>query len=222
MKTTNLIFLGPPGSGKGTYSRRIAPEFNLAYISTGDLLRERAKTDSALKAFLATGQLFPDEKMLELLKERLKQPDCKNGVVFDGFPRTLPQAEGLGKILKIDLVVNLILPDSIIIKKTLGRRTCSKCGDPSYNLETIDEQGICMPPLLPKVPGKCDKCSGELIQRADDTEEIIRNRLKVYWNQTAPLIEYYKNKKALVEYKVHDEPNTVVPEISQLIKKNLE
>ncbi len=197
----NIIIFGPPGSGKGTYSSRIAPKLGIIKVSTGDLFREHVanKTELGKKAeeYMNKGHLVPDELTIEMLKERISQKDAKNGVIFDGFPRTLPQAEALDKITKIDLVINLIMPREILIQKMLARRICRKCGD-IYNIadihETVDGVEYILPPMNPKVPGKCDKCGGELYKRDDETEEVIKDRFEVYDKQSKPVIDYYRKK----------------------------
>ena len=217
----NIVFLGPPGSGKGTYASRIAPQLGVPQISTGDLLREAVakKTPAGRKAegYMKKGDLVPDEIIMQMVRERLSQKDAKAGFIFDGFPRTINQADELGKISKLDLVVNLRLPDEVIIKKTLARRTCGKCGN-IYNVAHIKKGRIDMPPLLPKKPGICDKCGGGLIERADDTEEVIKDRLDVYRKETQPLIDYYTKKGVLKNVDVIGPPEVMVPIIMKAIK----
>jgi len=210
-----LIFLGAPGSGKGTYATRVAPHLNVPQISTGDLLRENLKNNTEIgkkaKSFMEAGKLVPDELVMELLKQRIKKDDTKNGFILDGFPRTIPQAEQLEKITKIDAVVNLIVPEKIIINRLTSRRVCEKCGA-IFNVLS----------LRPKEDGICDKCGGNLIQRKDDTIEVIRDRLNVYKNQTEPLIEYYKKKGLIIDI-INDDPNAkpeeVLPRILERLKK---
>lgn len=186
-----LIFLGPPGSGKGTYASRMAPQLGIAHIATGDIFREVLATGTMFGKkvpedlvekvkIIVTGNLVPDEIVNEIIEERLRQPDCVKGFIFDGYPRTLPQAESLQKTAKIDAVINLQVPDNVIIERLSGRRTCQKC-KAIYHIKY----------LLPKKPGICDKCGSELYQRKDDTPEVIKERLKVYEKQTEPLIKHY-------------------------------
>ncbi len=182
--------LGAPGSGKGTQAKFITKEYDLPQISTGDLLRDAVKRETALgvkaKEFLNTGTLVPDEIVLELLKERLLNDDCSNGFILDGYPRNLTQAKQLANITDIDLVINIDVDYGLLVTRITGRRTCKNCGA-IFHLEFN-------PPSQDKV---CDKCSGELFQRADDTEEIVKKRLETYENQTKPLIEHYTNQDIL-------------------------
>jgi len=214
-----LIFLGPPGAGKGTYSSRICDRKGWAHISTGDLLRAELKKQSALgleaKKYMDKGRLVPDDIVIRMLRERLAQDDCREGFILDGFPRTLAQAEALDKITETDSVVNLKIPHWVIVEKILARRTCENCGD-LYNVADIrfgPNKEYHMPPMLPKVSGTCDKCGGKLVQRSDETKEIIENRLKVYEEQTEPLIKYYRDKGILKDVHVTGPPDVMVPKI---------
>jgi adenylate kinase len=207
------IFLGPPGVGKGTYASRIGPKMGIPQISTGDLFRAEIKKETELgkraKEYIDTGQLVPDDLVIKMLMKRLKERDCEKGFILDGFPRTIEQAEALNKKIKIDVVINLILKDEILIKKISARRQCRNCGE-IYNLADIHEDGIHMPPIPPRVEGKCDKCSGELYQRDDDKEEVVKERLGVYKKQTASLIEYYRNRGLLKDVEVTGGPEKMV------------
>ncbi|MCX7736661.1 MAG: adenylate kinase [Candidatus Kapabacteria bacterium] len=191
-----IIFLGPPGAGKGTQSERICKDYNIVQLSTGDILRANRKmgTDLGKKAqsYMDSGALVPDELIIEMIRVELKNPDLANGYILDGFPRTVPQAEALDKLLeelgqKLDTVLVLEVPNEELLKRLTARRVCRTCGK-SYHL-------IYNPP---KVEGVCDADGGELYQRDDDKEEPIMNRLKVYEAQTMPLIDYY-SKKNLVD-----------------------
>jgi adenylate kinase len=208
------IFLGPPGSGKGTYSSRIAPILDIPHISTGDLFREHLKNETEIgmkaKDIMASGQLVPDEITIEIVKERLGRGDCNNGFILDGFPRTVPQAEALQGIVEIDVVSNLVIPENILIEKACARRICKDCGD-IYNIADIRREGVIMPPMNPKIEGKCDKCEGDLIQRKDDNEETIKDRLEVYKNETQPLIDFYRDKNLLIDIKIVNSPEIMVP-----------
>uniref|UniRef100_A0A832GMX5 Adenylate kinase n=1 Tax=Caldimicrobium thiodismutans TaxID=1653476 RepID=A0A832GMX5_9BACT len=193
----NIVFLGPPGAGKGTQAKILIEKYGIPQISTGDMLREhRAKgTELGKRAqeYMDKGQLVPDEIILDMVKERLAQPDCAKGFILDGFPRTVAQAEALDKILsemnkKLDYALALVVPDELLVERLTGRRTCKNCGMMFH---------VKYKP--PKVEGKCDVCGGELYQRPDDNEETVRNRLKVYHESTAPLIDYYKKKGILKE-----------------------
>lgn len=189
-----LILLGAPGSGKGTIAKLLTNEFSIPQISTGDILRGAvsAGTDIGKKAeeFMNRGDLVPDSIIMSIMEERLQEHDCINGFVLDGFPRTIPQAEELTKLLerihkKLDLVVNLDVPEDEIIRRLTSRRTCSNSECQAiYNV-------ISMPT---KVEGICDKCGSPVIQRDDETEEAIKNRLKTYEEKTSPLTEFYKNR----------------------------
>ena len=193
----NIIMLGPPGAGKGTQAKMLVEKLGIPQISTGDMLRAAVKegTPMGLKAkeYMDGGKLVPDEVVIGIVKDRLAADDCSKGFILDGFPRTIPQAEALDKVLaemgkKIEYVVNVAVPESELLTRLTGRRTCKKCGA-MYHVKFNP----------PKQDGVCDKCGGELYQRDDDKEETILNRLKVYNDQTAPLIEYYKKQGVLVD-----------------------
>jgi len=188
-----LIFLGPPGAGKGTQSERICADYGVVQLSTGDILRANRKAGTELgqkaQKYMDAGELVPDEIIIDMIKEELKKPELSKGYILDGFPRTVPQAEALDKLLdemgqKLDTVLVLEVPNEELVKRLTARRVCKVCGK-SYHL-------IFKPP---QVEGRCDEpCGGELYQRDDDKEGPILNRLKVYENQTFPLIEYYDKK----------------------------
>ena len=217
-----MIFLGAPGVGKGTYASRIAPRLDIPHISTGDMFREEVKTGTELgkkfDEYMQKGVLIPDELIMDILKNRLARDDCKKGFILDGFPRTIEQADALGRITDIDVVVNLNLSDEILIKKIAARRVCRKCGN-IYNVVHIKEGELDMPPLLPKVEGVCDKCGGELYQRKDDKEDVVRDRLEVYKKETAPLIEYYQEKGLVKNIKVMAGPEIMVPRILEVVSQ---
>ena len=183
----NFIFLGPPGAGKGSLAVKVAEDYKIPHISTGDIFRANIKAQTPLgvkvKAIIDSGSLVSDELTFELVKDRLAQDDCKNGYILDGFPRTIPQAEMLEKLVNDVKVVNFEIKDEIVIRRLSTRRVCKACGA-NFNVLT----------LPPKVEGVCDKCGGELYQRDDDKQESILHRMDVYREQTAPLIDYYKNK----------------------------
>lgn len=192
-----VLLLGPPGVGKGTQSDNITHEFNINKISTGDILRDAVKNETEVgleaKQYMVSGELVPDSIILKIIDVRMKDPDCSNGFILDGFPRTIPQAEGLDSILekaelKIDKVLCLKADEENIINRMTSRRVCKTCGK-VYN--TIS--------LPPAKDGICDNDDTKLIQRTDDKEETIRNRFDVYRKQTEPLINYYKNKNLLFE-----------------------
>jgi adenylate kinase len=220
----NLIFLGPPGSGKGTYASRICDNKGWVHISTGDLFRENMKNETEIglkaKEYCDRGDLVPDDIVIEMLKQRIIKDDCKKGFILDGFPRTISQADALEKITHIDLVVNFILPEDVLIEKICARRTCKNCGK-TYNVAHIKREGIDMPALLPEKKGICDKCGGELISRSDETREIIENRLDVYKDKTEPLIKHYTEKEILVDFHINAIPAVMVPKIMELIESKV-
>ncbi|MCX6814405.1 MAG: adenylate kinase [Candidatus Aenigmarchaeota archaeon] len=219
----NIVFLGPPGSGKGTYASRIAPQLGIPHISTGDLLREAVakKTPLGKKAesYMKKGALVPDDIIMQIVKERLGKKDARPGFIFDGFPRTIEQADSLERIRRVEIVINLKIPDFVIIQKILARRTCEKCGE-IYNIAHIKFGKVNMPPVSPKKLGICDKCGGKLVSRSDETEQIIKDRLDVYRKQTQPLIDYYTKKKLLRNVDVIGSPEVMVPIIMAEIKKS--
>jgi adenylate kinase len=190
-----LILIGPPGGGKGTVAKRLQAEFNIPVISTGVILREAVEKKNKLgievENIMSKGGLVPDHIILEIIKERIKQEDCKNGYILDGFPRNIEQVNSLEKLNKelneyIDYVFYFEIPFDEIIKRLSNRRVCKKCST-NYNLSFNS----------PKKDNTCDLCGGELYQREDDKEETIKNRLKVFAKQTIPLKKYYKEKKLL-------------------------
>ena len=209
----NLIILGPPGAGKGTQAAFIASEQKIPHISTGDMLREAIKNGTELglqaKAVMDSGNLVSDELIIELVKERISQEDCKNGFLFDGFPRTIPQAEALQENnVDINGVIELVIADEEIIKRMSGRRIHLASGR-TYHVDFNP----------PKTPGLDDETCEELIIRKDDEPETVKDRLKVYWTQTQPLIEYYSNFKNASDFKYLTVDGTLtVEEIKNNIK----
>jgi adenylate kinase len=190
----NIVLLGPPGSGKGTQAKMIAEKYGVVHISTGDILRENVRNGTPLgveaKKFMEAGKLVPDSLLIDIIKDRLAKDDVKGGWMLDGYPRTMPQAEAMDKILpnlgqKIDVVLNIDVPDGELVKRVTGRRMC-KCGT-TYHVQFNP----------PKAEGKCDACGADLYQRADDTEETVKERLQAYHAQTQPLIDYY-DKRGIV------------------------
>ena len=190
-----IIMLGAPGAGKGTQAKQIAAKYQIPHISTGDIFRANIKNGTELgkeaKEYMDKGLLVPDELTVRLLLDRVAQDDCKNGYVLDGFPRTIPQAEVLDKELtklgdSVDFAVDVDVPDENIIRRMSGRRACLNCGA-TYHIVNIP----------PKKEGICDVCGSELVLRDDDQPETVKNRLKVYHEQTQPLIEYYTGKGVL-------------------------
>lgn len=187
----NIILMGPPGAGKGTNAKRIASFYKIPHISTGDMFREAIKNKTPLgelaSKYISEGLLVPDDVTIGLVRERLALDDCKNGFLLDGFPRSLPQAEALTAIGEeisrpINYVINIVVPEAILVDRISGRRVCKTCGAP-YHVKN----------MKPKVDGVCDLCGGELVQRKDDNEETLKSRLHEYHKMTEPLINYYKN-----------------------------
>ncbi|MFH1006784.1 MAG: adenylate kinase [Candidatus Latescibacterota bacterium] len=190
-----LVLLGPPGAGKGTQALKVSERYGIPQISTGDILREAVKEGTALGSVVAScmdaGQLIPDDLMLELVRVRLGNPDCSRGFILDGFPRTVAQAEGLEQLKaafrrNVDQVLSIKVDPELLVKRLVARRVCADCGQ-GYNLQTQP----------PRTEGFCDTCGGTLIQRSDDVEKTIRNRLRVYEKQTAPVEAFYREKGLL-------------------------
>lgn len=207
-----FILLGAPGAGKGTQAVRLSDQFQIPQISTGDLFRENLRSNTAVgqkaKSYMDKGLLVPDQVVLDMLFERISREDCCKGFILDGFPRTIPQAEALDRYLDtIDaqiVAINLDVPDQIIVERLTGRLVCEKCGAPYHKVFTP-----------PKIPGVCDRDGATLIQRKDDSEEVVKDRLVVYHEQTEPLIGYYQKQGYLITV-----DGTVSPEntINQLDK----
>lgn len=201
----NLIFLGPPGAGKGTLAVKAAEKYKIPHISTGDIFRTAIKNKTELgvkvKAIIDAGDLVSDDLTVALVKDRLAQDDTKNGFILDGFPRTIPQAEALEHITKIDAAVNFDIADEAVVERLSGRRVCKECGT---NFHVMFNKT--------KIEGKCDKCGGELYTRDDDKIEAIKNRLVVYRKSTAPLINFYKVKENLVDIDARPAPAVILKE----------
>ncbi|MDM0627121.1 adenylate kinase [Clostridium perfringens] len=190
-----IVLLGPPGAGKGTQAKSISNRYSIPHISTGDIFRKNISENTPLgieaKSYMDNGQLVPDEVTINMVKDRLQQDDCKNGYLLDGFPRTVHQAEALDNFLtereeSIDTALLIEVPKEFILERMTGRRVCPSCGA-SYHIKFNP----------PTNDGKCDLCGSDVIQRKDDTEETVKERLDVYESQTQPLIDFYKNKKQL-------------------------
>ena len=212
-----LVLLGPPGAGKGTQAQVLSKDLNIPHISTGDMLREALKAASPLgleaKAYMEKGALVPDELVIALVRERLSKSDAKKGFILDGFPRTPEQAKSLDESLKelkmpLDVVLYFKTSLAVIIARLSGRRVCGQCGKNYHQVN-----------FRPKVEGACDVCGGKLIQRPDDKEETIEKRLKVYEDQTAPLIDYYKRKNILSEVSGDLDVKELNAELLKLFKK---
>jgi len=194
-----IILLGPPGAGKGTHAVPLSNKLKLPHISTGDLFRSHLKNKTELgikaKKYIDNGELVPDELVLDILQERISQPDCKEGYILDGFPRTYAQAKSLEKRLDKEdslKVIYLRAPDSILVDRITGRLSCSSCGAVFHKTFSPSKNSL-----------ECDNCQGKLIQRKDDTEEVVKKRLVVYHTETKPLIEYYKSSDSLFEVDVN-------------------
>ncbi len=208
-----LIFLGSPGAGKGTQAAVIKERHCIAHISTGDILRDNVKGGTPLgktaKEYMDSGRLVPDEVIIGMMEKRLVTADCKNGFILDGFPRTVPQAEALDVLLErlgmaLDGVVLFDVAPDVVVERLTGRRVCGKCG-------AIFHASF----RKPHVPGVCDLCGGDIVQRDDDREEVVLKRLDVYNEQTAPLIGYYERKKNLVRVDAGQDGAMVVADIEK-------
>lgn len=206
VRSLRLVFLGPPGSGKGTYASIMAPEIKIPHISTGDIFRDEVARKTTLgreaAGFLDRGELVPDRIVVKMVRGRLKRKDCIRGFILDGYPRTIPQAKALDKIIGLDAVINLDVPDSVIIDRLSTRRVCRGCGA-IFNIKYMKT----------KKPGVCDKCGGPLYQREDDKPNVIKRRLEDYHaNIGKPLEQYYRKKGILktVRNKKADVPARVV------------
>ncbi|NLG33408.1 MAG: adenylate kinase [Syntrophomonadaceae bacterium] len=212
----NIILMGPPGAGKGTQAGIITNQFSIPHISTGDMFREAVASGSGLgleaQQYMNEGKLVPDGITIGIIEERITKPDCEKGFLLDGFPRTLVQAEALDKALiqlnkKVDAAINISVPNDVLIKRLSGRVSCSNCKS-LYNLNSNP----------PRVPNKCDKCGGQLVQRTDDVGEVVRKRLDVYNSQTSPVLEYYKKKGILYDLDGNRSTSAVFEDIKQYLE----
>lgn len=210
-----LILLGPPGAGKGTQAANIVEKYNLPHISTGDIFRANIKQGTELgkraKEYMDKGELVPDSLVVELVEDRLQKDDTQVGFMLDGFPRTIFQAEALDEVLEnmgttLDYVVNIVVDPSVLVERAVGRRICKDCGA-TYHIKFN----------APSVEGICDVCSGELYQRSDDNEETVSNRIKVYTNETAPLIGYYEKAGKIVTIDGLQEIGKVFSDIEKVL-----
>jgi len=212
----NIILMGPPGAGKGTNAKRIASFYKIPHISTGDMFREAIKNKTSLgelaNSYMSKGLLVPDEVTIGLVKERLSRDDCKDGYLLDGFPRTMVQAEALTELSNeigrpITNVLNIVVPESILIDRICGRRVCKVCGAP-YHVRN----------MKPKVEGVCDLCGGELVQRKDDNEETLKSRLSEYHKQTEPLIAYYTKLGVVADIDGTKDLDLLLDDIKAILK----
>jgi adenylate kinase len=210
-----VIFLGPPGAGKGTQAKQIAESYGVPHLSTGDMFREHVSRGTPLglraKPIMERGELVPDDLVLSMVEDRISRPDCADGFILDGFPRTLPQAEKLDEILrrrfKVEpLVVHFVVDKNQLMRRLTGRRVCGIGGE-IYNI--YDHP--------PKVPGRCDRDGGELIQRPDDREEVIAERLAAYERQTRPLVDYYRQRGVLKDVDGMAAPQAVTKNVLELL-----
>ena len=220
----NIIMLGAPGTGKGTIASILSEKLGIPQVSTGDIFRQNIKEGTELgklaESYISKGQLVPDEVTVKIVEDRLEQPDTKNGVILDGFPRTVVQAEKLKAILaeknkKLDITINLTTPEEEIIERIVNRRVCS-------NQECKTVYNVLLNP--PKVDGICDKCGSELIQRKDDTPETVKARLESYLQQTSPLVDYYQGQgklySAVVSKTINKLGKDVAEDVEKYIKEN--
>ena len=205
----NIIFLGPPGAGKGTQEQRVCSALNIPQISTGDILRraikEQTPTGVKAKAFIDAGKLVPDDVIIDIVKDRLAQSDCAGGYILDGFPRTVPQAEALEGIAAIDAVIELDVADEKLIERLSGRRVCLKCGA-TYHVSRLNGET------------RCAACGDTLIQRDDDKAETVLNRLTVYHNQTAPLVDFYRERGLLKVIDGAQDMDTIFASIMDIVR----
>jgi len=187
-----LVIFGPPSAGKGTQAQRLSKKYGIPQIATGDLLREAVANKTPLgiriKSYLESGRLGPDDLIVQLISDRVSQPDCADGFILDGFPRTMGQAEELDKMTEMDLVLNIVVDPEALVARAVGRRICQKCAA-VYHVRFNP----------PKAEGVCDNCGSALIQRNDDKEHTVRNRLDIYTGQTAPLVEHFRKKSNIVD-----------------------
>jgi len=212
-----IVLLGAPGAGKGTQAVALSEKLDIPHISTGDIFRANVQdgTELGLKAkeYMDSGRLVPDDLTVSIVKDRLLKSDCQKGFILDGFPRTIPQAESLdnelnGLGIKLDAAINLEVPDEVIVRRMKNRRVCGSCGKP-YNILT----------LKPKQEGVCDACGGPLIIRNDDKEETVRERLRVYYKNTEPLIGYYESKGILYNFDGTKDIEVTTGEIMSKLKQ---
>ena len=204
-----IILLGAPGAGKGTQAKGITDRFNIVHISTGDIFRKNIKEQTEIgkiaSSYINKGQLVPDEVTVELVRQRLMEPDCQNGYLLDGFPRNLNQAEQLSKFDNCDYCINLNIPLEKLVKRLTGRRICPNCAK-SFHVDMLNGRTA------------CDECNVTLVQRDDDHEEQVKARLVVYNNQTQPLIDYYKNKGVLIDIDADGKIEEISERVRQAIK----
>ncbi len=207
-----LVFIGPPGIGKGTYASMLSKKYGIPHISTGDIFREEIAKGTELgkkvKEYVEKGLLVPDDIVIEVVRRRLSQPDCRRGFILDGFPRTLRQAEELEKITTIDAAILFEAPLEVIIERVSGRLVCPKCGA-VYHIKWRP----------PKTPGICDVCGSQLVRRKDDEPEVVRRRYELYLQTFTPIIEFYRRKGLLIEIDASREAEEVVADLERILKE---
>ncbi len=210
-----LVIFGPPGSGKGTYASRLRSKLDITSVSTGDIFRKAVKQGTELgkrvQKYLDSGQLVPDDTVIKVVSDRIAKPDCEKGFILDGFPRTIEQVKALEKTVEIDAIINLLVPEQIIIERLSNRRTCKNCGE-IYNLKT----------LKPRREGICNRCGGPLIQRKDDTIPVVKERFQVFEKQTRPLMRYYESRVPFINVTCNDidtPPEKIIEQIMKELKK---
>lgn len=214
---TFIVLLGPPASGKGTQAAQLRQALDLPHVASGDLFRENLKGETELgleaKEYMDRGELVPDDITIAMVMDRLSRPDCAGGALLDGFPRTIAQAEALDEALaaqghRIKLVPNITVPDEVLVERVSGRRICRTCGE-SYHVQFNP----------PREEGVCDRDGGELYQRDDDKPDTVRKRLQVYWKQTSPLIDYYRDQSVLVEVNGDQSIEAVQAELRAVVNR---
>lgn len=210
-----LVLLGPPGAGKGTQAEKISDKYNIPAISTGHIIRnaiaDKTPVGVEAKTYIDRGELVPDSMVIKMVEERLKEDDCKNGYILDGFPRTVSQAEAMESLpIPIDMVLEILVDEDVIVDRLSGRRECNACGA-TYHVKANP----------PKREDVCDKCSGQLVRREDDVPDVIRNRISVYKKQTEPLEEYYEKKGLLVSVEGLNEVDDTTRAVIEAIDKKM-
>ncbi len=207
-----LVFIGPPGIGKGTYASILSKKYGIPHISTGDIFREEIAKGTELgkkvKEYVEKGLLVPDEIVIEVVKQRLSQPDCQKGFILDGFPRTLRQAEALDQMTKIDAAILFEAPVEVIIERVSGRLVCPKCGA-IYHVKWRP----------PKKPGICDVCGSKLVRRKDNEPDVVRRRYEIYLQTFTPIIDYYRKKGLLIEINAAREAEEVIADLEQKLRE---